>query len=161
MDYKYIEQLLDSYWAGDTSLEEENILRAFFSQKDVPAELLKYKDLFVYQQAETTKNVLGKAFDAKILSIIEKPKIVKAKVITIPQRLMPLFRAAAIVAIILTLGNASQALYTDKTPENINVTGFEKVTKGASVAMGDSATIDTLQQNKALEIVQPTTTILK
>ena len=36
----------------------------------------------------------------------EKPK---AKVVTLTSRLMPLFRAAAVVAIILTLGNAAQA----------------------------------------------------
>ena len=38
MDYKYINQLLERYWNCETSLEEEGILRAFFSQKDVPAE---------------------------------------------------------------------------------------------------------------------------
>lgn len=40
MDYKYIKQLLERYWRCETSLEEEKILRTFFSQKDVPAELL-------------------------------------------------------------------------------------------------------------------------
>jgi hypothetical protein len=34
---------------------------------------------------------------------------VKAHVITLTQRLKPLFKAAAIVAIVLTLGNAAQA----------------------------------------------------
>ena len=33
MDYKYINQLLNKYWEGATTLEEENILRSFFSQK--------------------------------------------------------------------------------------------------------------------------------
>ena len=32
MDYKYIEQLLERYWACETTLEEEQILRAFFLQ---------------------------------------------------------------------------------------------------------------------------------
>ena len=39
MDYKYINQLLDRYWKAETSLEEEEILRAFFSQDELPAEL--------------------------------------------------------------------------------------------------------------------------
>ena len=50
MDYKYINQLLERYWNCETSLEEEGILRAFFSQKDVPAELRQYQPLFAYQQ---------------------------------------------------------------------------------------------------------------
>ena len=52
MDYKYITQLLERYWECRTSLEEENILKAFFSQKDVPAELLRYKALFDYTLSE-------------------------------------------------------------------------------------------------------------
>ena len=39
MDYKYIEQLLERYWNCETSLEEEAILRMFFSQDDIPAEI--------------------------------------------------------------------------------------------------------------------------
>ena len=45
MDYKYITQLLDRYWKCETTLEEEEILKAFFCQKDVPADFCKYKDL--------------------------------------------------------------------------------------------------------------------
>ena len=43
MDYKYINQLLERYWTGETSLEEEQILRAFFSQANVPDELKQYR----------------------------------------------------------------------------------------------------------------------
>ena len=52
MDYKYIQQLLDRYWQGDTSIEEENILRQFFIQPNVPDELLQYRALFVYEHDE-------------------------------------------------------------------------------------------------------------
>ena len=40
MDYKYIEQLLERYWQCETSLEEEQILQAFFRQEDIPVHLL-------------------------------------------------------------------------------------------------------------------------
>ena len=56
MDYKYIEQLLERYWKCETTLEEEEILRAFYSQKDVPDELLPYKDLFCYTQKAVKLN---------------------------------------------------------------------------------------------------------
>lgn len=106
MDYKYINQLLERYWRCETSIEEEDILKAFFSQKDVPVELLRYKDLFTYELSETKQDVLGEDFDAKILAMTEESTPVKAKVISMTQRLRPLVKAAAAVAIILTLGNA-------------------------------------------------------
>jgi hypothetical protein len=66
---------------------------------------MQYKALFALQQE---KPELGTDFDARILEMVgeEKPK---AKMVTLTTRLMPLFRAAAVVAIILTLGNAAQA----------------------------------------------------
>ena len=104
MDYKYIEQLLERYWQGETTLQEESILRAFFCQPDVPEHLRKYQPLFVLEKEEP----LGDDFDERMLGMIEEDKP-KAKVVTLTSRLMPLFKAAAIVAIILTLGNAAQA----------------------------------------------------
>ena len=106
MDYKYIEQLLERYWACETTLQEENILRSFFSQEVIPAELRQYKVLFDCEQQR--EEPLGDDFDARILNMIddEEPK---TKIVTLTSRLMPLFKAAAIVAIILTLGNAAQA----------------------------------------------------
>ena len=105
MDYKYIEQLLERYWQGETTLQEEAILRAFFSQEDVPANLLKYKSLFDCGLQEET---LGDDFDARILSMTNEAEP-KAKIVTLASRLKPLFKAAAIVAILLTIGNAAQA----------------------------------------------------
>ena len=108
MDYKYINQLLERYWQCETTLQEEAILRAFFSQDDVPAELQQYKALFTIQQDR--EPALGDDFDARILAMVgqQEPKQ-KARVVSFTHRLMPLFRAAAVVAIILTIGNAAQA----------------------------------------------------
>ncbi len=116
MDYKYIEQLLERYWDCTTSPEEESILRAFFSQKQVPDELARYKALFEYEQQESTVG-LGEDFDAKVLSAIgQKPepatKVVKVGHITLARRLRPLFRAAAVVSIITLLGTAAQHQFT-------------------------------------------------
>ena len=44
-----------------------------------------------------------------MMAMIDDPVVVKAKVVPFRQRLMPLFKAAAVVAIILTLGNAECA----------------------------------------------------
>ena len=100
MDYKYIEQLLERYWAAETTLEEEGILRAFFSQKDIPAELEQYRALFTYEAEEVGAQHLGDDFDARILTMIEEEPqtTVKAREISLKQRLMPLFKAAAVSA---------------------------------------------------------------
>ena len=107
MDYKYIEQLLERYFQCETTLKEEEILRAFFTQEDVPVWLAKYKTLFDYEAQR--EEPLGDDFDEHILEMIEQQEPVKARVLTMTQRLMPLFKAAAVVAIVLTLGNAAQA----------------------------------------------------
>lgn len=104
MDYKYIEQLLERYWNCQTTLEEERILRSFFSQEDVPAQLLQYKDLFDCEK-EIAEDKLGEDFDAKMMQMIEQPKTVRLGKLTFKQRIMPLIKAAAVVAVIVTIGN--------------------------------------------------------
>ena len=117
MDYKYIEQLLDKYWNCETSLEEEQILRCFFRQAEVPVHLLRYKSLFAYQDAARMPK-LGEDFDQKILAQIHEGEQVKARRITFSHRLMPLYKAAASVAIVLTLGNAIQTTVVQKDPDH-------------------------------------------
>ena len=106
MDYKYIEQLLERYFQCETTLKEEEILRMFFTQEDVPVWLAKYQALFSYEAQH--EQPLGDEFDDRLLSLIEQKEPVKARVLTLTQRLKPLFKAAAVVAIVLTLGNAAQ-----------------------------------------------------
>ena len=72
MDYKDIEQLLERYWQCETSVEEESVLRDFFTKEEVPAHLLRYKNLFVYQQVQQEVG-LGEDFDARILAQVETP----------------------------------------------------------------------------------------
>ena len=152
MDYKYIEQLMERYWRCETSLQEEEILRSFFSQEDVPANLLPYKELFSYEQTEKATEILGEDFDQKILGMVNEDHPVKARVITMRQRLMPLFKAAAVVAIILTLQNALQGALTDEqAAQQPTMTPIENTAnKGAAVAKVDSAKIDSAQQALAI-----------
>jgi hypothetical protein len=152
MDYKYINQLLERYWNCETSLEEEKILRAFFSQADIPADLERYRSLFIYEQEEQ-HTVLGSDFDERMMSLIDEPVTVKARTVTLTQRLMPLFKAAAMVAIILTLGNAMQKPFQKGYPEAVDTPAAKP---GMSVALGgDSTKVDTLQQSNLQQL--PTT----
>ena len=159
MDYKYIDQLLERYWRGKTSLQEEEILRMFFSQEDIPAALLPYRDLFVYEQNEKEMEKLDDDFDQRILGMIQEDEPVKARVITMRHRLMPLFKAAAVVAILLTLGNAMQAAFSDGDVRQVtsSAAAVEHSRKGLSVAKADSVVSDTLQHKMEL----PVSTITK
>ena len=49
MTSEQIKQLIEKYWAGDTSLEEERALKTFFSGDAIPEELRKYQPLFLWK----------------------------------------------------------------------------------------------------------------
>ena len=133
MDFKYIEQLLERYWQCETSLEEEARLRAFFSGNDVPGHLLRYKDLFVYQQFLQDDH-LGEDFDARVLAEVEVP-VVKAKRLTLTARFMPLFKAAAVVAVVLSLGNVMQHSFFSDVKEVAAADTIGKQISAPSVAL--------------------------
>ena len=132
MDYKYIEQLLEQYWQGETSLEEELALRSFFCTEEVPAHLLRYRDLFVYQQVQQEIG-LGNEFDERLLAQIEVP-VVKANRITMLHRLMPLFKAVAVVAILVSLGNAVQHAFFVNDAMDASTNGYTQTDQAAGVA---------------------------
>lgn len=158
MDYKYINQLLERYWRCETSLEEEDILRAFFSQDNIPAELSPYKPVFAYAEAQQAHDVLGDTFDEKIMAMIDVEEPVKARIISMPQRFKPLFKAAAVVAIILTLGNAMQLPFGQESTDPISsYDGYDMpdLNQTNSVALRDSAIIDTMKQSMATPTAVP------
>lgn len=134
MDYKYIEQLIERYFQCETTLQEEQILRAFFAQdeQELPQQLRQYAPLFAAMQPEAA---LDENFDKRILSLIEEPKVVKARTISMRERLQPLFRAAAIVAIVLTLGNAMNiTLKQEQAQDDINYAAYKDTYDDPAVA---------------------------
>ena len=127
MDYKYIEQLLERYWACETSLQEEQILRTFFQQQEVPEHLMAYKAVFDVQQ-EQAEATLGEDFDAKMMELLSGQGEVlpvdgaergAVKALPLQGRLLrrsffrPLYQAAGLVALILTIGIAAQRSFDD------------------------------------------------
>ena len=47
-EYKSIEDLLDRFFEGQTSNEEERVLYEFFARPDIPAHLERYREVFGY-----------------------------------------------------------------------------------------------------------------
>ncbi len=71
---------------------------------------------------EAKQEALGDDFDQKMMAMIEdeyakKPN--KTKVVSLTERLKPLFKAAAVVAIILTLGNAAQVPFQNNGNDSV------------------------------------------
>lgn len=48
MDKEHIAELLDKYYRGETTLEEERLLKSFFQQEEVPEELQADKEAFLF-----------------------------------------------------------------------------------------------------------------
>ena len=136
MDYKYIEQLLERYFNAETTLEEESILHSFFRQAEIPARLEQWRALFTISDEDT----LGEDFDARVLAMIEdkaahdnssegagmQANTVKAKEIRLTQRLMPLFKAAAVIAIFLTIGGALQAPWDSSWNKPVDYASYQQ-----------------------------------
>lgn len=143
MDYKYIEQLLERYWRCETSVEEEDILRAFFSQESLPDNLAVYRSLFAYEKEAKAHCPLDASFDAKVLAAIgDNPASVRdrhhvnAVTISLRDRMMPLLKAVAMVAVVVSLGYAAQFpfIHGDEQADDINYSSYTDSYSDPSVA---------------------------
>lgn len=118
MDYKYIEILIERYFNCETTLEEERILKAFFHQEEVPDALRKYADIFAFEAAEGHDGSceLDENFDQRILDRLDAEhdapvKYVRIQRLTFQDRIRPLMRAAAAVAIVALIGGSIHQAY--------------------------------------------------
>ncbi len=98
MDYKiaHIEALLQKYWQGETSRQEEDILKRFFTEGPVPPHLQSYVPIFAFFIQGQQQNICEKEFSKKIVSKIESRKattLPKPRKIKYP--LKNIFRLAA------------------------------------------------------------------
>ncbi len=80
MDSNAIKNIIEKYFEGESSLEEEKQLRDYFNRSEVKPELKVYKPLFQYFEAEQASG-LGDTFDEKLLAKLDvdpaQPKIRK------------------------------------------------------------------------------------
>ena len=59
---------------------------------------------------------------------------------------MQFFKGAVLLAFFLKVGNAAKYSFKSCKNDAVNIAGYNKIDKGASVAMSDSTTTDTLQK---------------
>ena len=70
MDSNNVKQLLDKYWDGLTSLEEEAQLRSYFNSGSIDPQFKADQAYFTYVKAEQTQS-LSTEFDAALLEKLE------------------------------------------------------------------------------------------
>jgi len=149
MNYQYIEQLLERYWECQTTLEEEQILRSFFRQQDVPDSLKSYADYFSYEE-ESRYERLSEEFDERILAMTSEELTVKAKTISLSSRLAPLFKAAAVVAVVLTIGNVTERALQSNTGGDVTTGIKDTYTKKEDI----TATIQVIDHSRSEAIAK-------
>ena len=145
MDYKYIEQLLERYWDCETNVEEEEILRIFFRQKNVPEHLLRYKPLFSYNDKQRGLR-LGHDFEESLLKTISsdsqqdgKPTV-KAIRLAPRSRFAPFMKAAAMIALVFLVGGVvNQSMQTGKSPIVYVYDQFDNQSSDPQMAEADTA----------------------
>lgn len=95
---KRIEELLEKYYAGETSIEEERMLRRFFAGPDVPEHLSAESALFRYFEREGRSALPGN-LQERLEGMIEPRELVK------PSRVIGLkhYWIGAAAAVILIL----------------------------------------------------------
>ena len=163
MDYKYIEQLLERYWECQTTLEEEAILRTFFRQEDVPASLLPYRQIFI-EEDEMAGEHLPEGFADRMLRMVGEeeptsslpeggPVVCRARRMTVMRRLRPFYRAAGLIAIMLTIGNAAYQSFTDED------TAAPQMAETVADDSLQHITIGSPEQQSAELTTQPTDTL--
>lgn len=117
-DYKYIEELLESYFRAETSLQEEQILNAFFQDENqVPQHLKAYRALFAVEE-EMCRERAPQTSESFGLQPARRVN------------LRPFYRAAASVAIVLCLGMAASM--------SMGVTGDDKAPTAEAVENPDA-----------------------
>ncbi|MBK7335936.1 MAG: hypothetical protein IPJ00_07115 [Saprospirales bacterium] len=83
MTNQNIQQLLDKYFEGETSLEEEAALKNYFQGKTIDPAFQAFQPLFRYLDAER-QTALSPSFDEKVLSRIQSERQMRVRRIILP-----------------------------------------------------------------------------
>ena len=127
-----IEKLLEKYYEGETTLQEEKYIKEFFSKSDVPAHLQQHIAEFAFYQ-QTAKETPSKNLNEAFVSKIEKKgRIIQFRALSL--------RIAAGVA--LMIGGFAAGYYYNN--------------KGTTIAFAESTHETTMKQTLQFEQVNLT-----
>ncbi|HTE31544.1 MAG TPA: hypothetical protein VK666_14280 [Chryseolinea sp.] len=98
MDSDNLQKILQRYWSGDTTLEEEAQLREYFNGNNVPEELKETAALFRYFRENKKKSLSDISFDRVVIDKIHSHPVKRGKVVGL---LYNATRIAAGVAVVM------------------------------------------------------------
>lgn len=107
-----IQSLLDKYFAGETTLAEEQILRQYFHNEKVEKAHLQYQPLFQFFAKEKEAQ-LNENFEEKVIAKVGR----KSKVLKMRSLSRRILKVAAVFLVLLTAWMVTQNAL--KTPEQI------------------------------------------
>ena len=116
MDYKKVNQLLEKYFEGETSLQEETMLSTYFNENEVAADLKQYQPLFKYFKEEKAIQ-LSDDFESRLLEKLETTPV-EAKIKKLPF-ISQLRKIAAAAVIIFGAFIAYQQVNTPPEKEDL------------------------------------------
>ena len=120
MELTTIRELVEKYWEGETSLEEEAQLKRYFQEEAVPADLKKEATLFRYYQSNTRFRTLDNQFDEQLTQRIEQ-KQAKQRWLTF----RPALQIAAAVVFVIFATLLFRAEWNNPTTEHSIVAAVE------------------------------------
>jgi hypothetical protein len=163
MEFNQINQLLEKYFNGETSLAEESQLEHIFSKTEIPPELELYRHLF-NDKANMKQEMLPENFSDQVIQKIQSEKVVPRNTFKLRAyliRIAALFFLAAAAYIMYqqneeTPTYASNSIDTEASPEEAYQEARDalllvssKLFKGQKIAQENVAKL------KPLDIVLP------
>jgi hypothetical protein len=123
MNTNEIEVLLEKYLEGNSSLQEEKILRDFFRGQDVPAHLKSYQLLFNYYSDEQREGIKDQDFEQKLTARLTHEQTETTVVQMHPNRNRLLFITGIAASILLLIG-IFYTLQNDVFKKSLDQTGI-------------------------------------
>lgn len=128
-----IQRLLDRYFEGETSLDEEATLKRYFQGKDIDPSLQAFQSLFRFLDSER-QATLSSSFEEKLMNRIQGERRLQIRRI-----LTPIVRIAAVAVLLIGV----VVLFTKKPqpaePIAINWEQYEPQTDAEAVAEATAA----------------------
>lgn len=101
MELNQIKQLLEKYYDGQTSLDEEQLLKDFFRYRPVPTELETDKALFLHLTSESKTLPINSTLEQKLETWIDQQEP-KGKMVSLTSWRFRIAGVAAMLAIVFT-----------------------------------------------------------